>query len=128
MSIENTFERIAIALEQLVVLASDSAVKKPKPERPKTEAPSTEVPTTGAKVYNPPAKTEITWAEVSKKLFKLLGEIKTAKGLDKAKEISAALAAKYSNGAPPSVGNTDPTSYGEFMADIEAHEADFKKG
>lgn len=130
MSIENTLERIAVALEKIAggagsitheskeaeaiskaasvakkvtdeIKEKQEAVRTDKKEETKTDAP------------------EIKWADVNKAFFNALGKIKKEQGLDAAKEVSAKFAQKYSGGQQPKADNTDVAQYAEFLADID---------
>lgn len=143
MSIENTLERIAVALETIASTVKPSkgpvadiehhkevakafaeetqAKQKGIRTDKKVETPvETHTEEPGATLTDAP---EIKWADVNKAFFAVLTKIKAAKGLDRAKAASATLAKKFSNGLPPTAANTDPTRYAEFLADIAALEA-----
>lgn len=141
MTIENTLERIATALEKIAAgaatgIVADTAVVLAKAETAAKEVTDEIKEKQGAvrtdkkeeiieeviehvKEETKTDAPEIKWADVNKAFFNALGKIKAAHGLDKAKEVSAKLSKKYSNGTPPKAENTNPAQYAEFLADIE---------
>lgn len=145
MSIENTLERIATALEKIVekcgVPSSTAGLSKDVVDKAKASAAKiteeirekqkgirtdekveelAEEPEATEELQEVEPESTVKWADVNKAFFGALTKIKATVGLDKAKEVSAKLSKKYSGGSPPSASNTDPSKYGKFLADIEA--------
>lgn len=128
MAIEETLERIAAALEKIAdqgglpkqstpaQKAEKTAVKKaavaPEPEEEQVEDVDFAEETN--------SEPELKWEEVNKAFFGLLGDIKKELGMDKAKEVAAALAKKYSKGEPTTKTNVDPAQYANLLKDINS--------
>ena len=139
MAIEDSLERIAIALEAIVKSKQGVVTPQDKPSA-KTEEPKAEVPKTrpGKKVEEkvaekletieeeflpeeePETDLDIKWPDVNKKLFGMLEEVRDAKSPEAAKALCGALMKKYSGGQKFGPGTVAPKSYKALLAEIEA--------
>jgi len=148
MAIEDSLERIAIALEAIVKskqgvepMSNDSLTKVEIPKtRPgkKVEEVKADIVDTVEKVVDkiagvagtteddflPEEETEtdldIKWPDVNKKLFGMLEEVRDAKSPEAAKALCGSLMKKYSGGQKFGPGTVAPKSYKALLAEIEA--------
>lgn len=137
MSIENSLERIASALEAIAKskTGSEAVTKSPVKETEATPA-TAQRPRPGKKAEEKPEEIvaeflpdetglgevepdpELKWPDINKKLFAMLGEVRDANGTHK--EVCAKLMKKYSGGKPFSESSVKPSAYSALLADIEA--------
>lgn len=137
MPIEDTLERIAVALEAIANSKALPVSAEAKPTN--TEAPKTEVPKTrpGKKVeekvtekvetveedslpdVEPETDLDIKWPDVNKKLFGMLNRVRDEIGPDEAKAICASLMKKYSGGQKFGPGTVAPKSYKALLEEIQ---------
>lgn len=136
MTIEQTLERIAVALEKLAeqkaggttpTATGKAAVAqevKPEPQRTRpgkkveetvqTEDPMNEQPDPAADITT----SDIKFADLNKAWFNMLGEIKAAQGLPAAQGVAQELMDKYCGGKRFGEAAIDKSEYAAFMADI----------
>lgn len=135
MTIEQTLERIAVALEKLAeqkaggtapTAAGKAAVAqevKPEPQRTrpgkKVEEPvQTEDPMNEPDPAADIPTSDIKFADLNKAWFNMLGEIKAAQGLPAAQGVAQELMDKYCGGKRFGEAAIDKSEYAAFMADI----------
>lgn len=136
MSIENSLERIASALEAIAKSKTglEAVTRNPAKETEATQA-SIQRPRPGKKVEVRPDIEEeflsdetkleevepdpdLKWPDINKKLFGMLGQVRDTNGTHK--EVCAKLMKKYSGGKPFSESSVKPSAYSALLADIEA--------
>lgn len=139
MPIEDSLERIAIALEAIVKSKQGEATQtKPVGSLAKAELVDTPKTRPGKKVEEKAEERletattseddsipeeftdpDIKWPDVNKKLFGMLAQVRDVKGGDAAKATCAALMKKYSGGQKFGPGTVAPKTYTALLADIE---------
>ena len=135
MTIEQTLERIAVALEKLAEQKASTAptstgkaaaVQETKPEpqrtRPgkKVEEPvQTEDPMSEPDPAADIPTGDIKFADLNKAWFNMLGEIKNAQGLPAAQGVAQELMDKYCGGKRFGEAAIDKSEYAALMADID---------
>lgn len=135
MTIENSLERIASALEAIAKSKTCSEVTSTTgTETVKTETQRTR-PGKKVEVIEEPTRPEdapevieeaidkpgtpMPWPDLNNKLFEMLGEVRKAKGQEEAKAVCAQLMEKYSGGKRFSASVVNPARYGDLLLDIE---------
>lgn len=135
MTIEQTLERIAVALEKLAeqkaggttpTATGKAAVAqevKPEPQRTrpgkKVEEPvQTEDPMNEPDPAADVPTSDIKFADLNNAWFNMLGEIKAAQGLPAAQGVAQELMDKYCGGKRFGQAAIDKSEYAAFMADI----------
>lgn len=132
MTIEQTLERIAVALEKLAEQKSSAAPTgkvaeaqetKPEPQRTrpgkKVEEPvQTEDPMNEPDPAADITTSDIKFADLNKAWFNMLGEIKNAQGLPTAQGVAQELMDKYCGGKRFGESAIDKSEYAALMADI----------
>lgn len=135
MTIEQTLERIAVALEKLAEQKAGgtaptdtgkAAVAKevrPEPQRTRPGKKVEEPVQTEDPVDEPdPAAniptSDIKFADLNKAWFGMLGEIKAAQGIPAAQGVAQELMDKYCGGKRFGQAAIDKSEYAAFMADI----------
>lgn len=135
MTIEQTLERIAVALEKLAeqkaggtapTATGKAAVAqevRPEPQRTrpgkKVEEPvQTEDPMNEPDPAADIPTSDIKFADLNKAWFNMLGEIKAAQGLPAAQGVAQELMDKYCGGKRFGEAAIDKSEYAAFMVDI----------
>lgn len=133
MTIEQTLERIAAALEKLadsknpnvggVNVMDDAPAKQQQMQRTRPGKKVEEPVQTEDQMNEPDPSADIPavdikFADLNKAWFNMLGEIKNAQGLPAAQGVAQELMDKYCGGKRFGESAIDKSEYAAFMADI----------
>jgi len=147
MSLENSLERIANALEVIAKSKTglEAAAKNPdkdaevsKPESQRTrpgkkieeavvekiadDEEDAQIDESLKQVHDGIAEEidpDLKWPDINKKLFAMLGKVREEVSHEEAKAVCAGLMKKYSGGKQFSESAVNPSSYRALLADIE---------
>lgn len=132
MTIEQTLERIAVALEKLAEQKSSAPTStgkavaqetKPEPQRTRP-GKKVEEPVQAEESMNEPdpaadiPTSDIKFADLNKAWFSMLGAIRDAQGLPAAQGVAQELMDKYCGGKRFGEAAIDKSEYAALMADI----------